>query len=442
MAERVGNGQQQAIGSGQRGSQPACGHQPGNHIRQARNFGGGQHDDVATDAHFIELQDAIHVDIGDGQQTRIHLVPRSDPGRQGIERGAHQHIEHLKLDQHSQRWCREIEQHNEKQRPRHRLPGLAHIGGGVVTGQHMGQRSRAHHQAKQQSKKIAAGHIEFGLLFRGAIRVSAVLLCLGRHAVERLLLGLQLMQSLLPLPHRHLRVTGQPGQPFFSCNLLGLRGFGGPEQGDLGFSFRSLHGEGPHGVGQHVMQMVGLILKNLAHSLLVGVVGEADLLRRDFFKLHAIHNLRQRNARLLHAEPDHWQQVGHDDDDVLGHLCPGHSPHAAQKRANQNPAQAEKDTQLERHTHEAGSDQAHPVNLGHHIGERAQDGSGHTQKPRQIAAIPFPQKIRNGELAEFAQIGRQKQGNQTKPARPPHDEGQPVVPGEVQRACQPQKRGR
>jgi hypothetical protein len=57
VAERVGNRQQQAVSGGQRRSQAAGRHHARHHIRQATDFGRGQHDDVAADLQLTELQD-------------------------------------------------------------------------------------------------------------------------------------------------------------------------------------------------------------------------------------------------------------------------------------------------------------------------------------------------------------------------------------------------
>jgi hypothetical protein len=59
VAERVGDGQQQAVGGGQRRGQAAGGHHARDHVGQAADFRRRQHDDVAADRHLVELQDAV-----------------------------------------------------------------------------------------------------------------------------------------------------------------------------------------------------------------------------------------------------------------------------------------------------------------------------------------------------------------------------------------------
>ena len=63
MTQRIGDRQQQAVSSGQRGSQTTGSHQARHHVRQAANGGRGQHNDVTADGHLVELQNAVLVDV-------------------------------------------------------------------------------------------------------------------------------------------------------------------------------------------------------------------------------------------------------------------------------------------------------------------------------------------------------------------------------------------
>ena len=49
-----------------------------------------------------------------------------------------------------------------------------------------------------------------------------------------------------------------------------------------------------------------------------------------------------------------------------------------------------------------------------------------------MAAIAFPQKVRDGELAKFAHVRCQKQGHQAVTAGPSHDESQSVIARKVE----------
>ena len=80
-----------------------------------------------------------------------------------VERRAHQHVEHLVLDQHRQGRRREVQQEDEEQAPGHRLARLLHRRRGVVAHQDVRQRGRADHQAEHQRQEVAPRHVE-GLL--------------------------------------------------------------------------------------------------------------------------------------------------------------------------------------------------------------------------------------------------------------------------------------
>ena len=134
VAQRIGHGQQQPVGGRQRRGQRAGGHQTRDHERQARDLGRGQHDHVAAQAEFVELQQAVGIDVLELDQAGVDPAPGRDPGRQLIDRGADQLIQDLVLDQHGQRRRRE-DQHRgaeqaadggEHQARAERLLGLLH----------------------------------------------------------------------------------------------------------------------------------------------------------------------------------------------------------------------------------------------------------------------------------------------------------------------------
>ena len=64
------------------------------------------------------------------------------------------------------------------------------------------------------------------------------------------------------------------------------------------------------------------------------------------------------------------------------------------------------------------------------------------QQARQVAFVASAQEVGNRELAELAQIWRQKQGHQTVAAGPAHDERQTAVAGEVERSGHADERRR
>ena len=79
-------------------------------------------------------------------------------------------------------------------------------------------------------------------------------------------------------------------------------------------------------------------------------------------------------------------------------------------------------------------DQAHAVDLRHHVGERAQDRGEDADGPRDVAAVARAEKVRDRELAELAQVRRQEQRDQAVAAGPAHDEREAAEAGQVQRA--------
>jgi hypothetical protein len=80
--------------------------------------------------------------------------------------------------------------------------------------------------------------------------------------------------------------------------------------------------------------------------------------------------------------------------------------------------------------------------LRDHIGERAQDRGENADAADDIAAVTLTEKIRNRELAELAQIGREQKCDQAVAAGPAHDEREPVEARQVQRARHPDERSR
>ena len=115
MAQTTGNGEQQTIGGGQRRCQRTSGGQTGDNVRQTANFGSSQYDDVAVEREFVELQDAVLVDVFYTQQAAVHFAPVAYPSRQLVKGSANQVVKYLKFNQYRQCRRSEVQQGNEQQ---------------------------------------------------------------------------------------------------------------------------------------------------------------------------------------------------------------------------------------------------------------------------------------------------------------------------------------
>ena len=135
---------------------------------------------------------------------------------------------------------------------------------------------------------------------------------------------------------------------------------------------------------------------------------------------------------MFDRQPDHRNHVGHNQDQVLRHLGPGHRPHASQERADQNAGKTHINAHIEGQTSQTGSNQTNTKDLCDHVNKRHEDGGKHTNQSRHVAAVARTKEVRNGELAELAQVGRQEQGHQAVAAGPAQNEGQTAVASEVQ----------
>ena len=434
MAERVGDRQQQAVGRGQRSRQTTGRHHARDHVGQACDLRRGQHDDVAADAHLTQLEDAVLVDVRDGQQRRIHLRPGAHPGRQLVKRRAHQDVEHLVLDQDCQCRRREVQQEDEEQRPGHRLARFLHRRRGVVAHQDVRQRGGTHHQAEHQAQEVAARGVESGLGLLVPVRVTRELLRMARHACQRRRARVGAGLGSRPGLLGGFLVGGHGGQRLLGGLHLGQRGAGSLQVFHLLLSGSTVGSQG----GRHVLQLgsqgVRLRLEDATDFLLFRVGDELLLTLGHLGQLGAIDGLRNGDARLLHRQPHHRNHVGNDQDDVLRHLRPGHCAHAAQERAHQDAAQTNEHADLEGQAGQARGDQTHTVDLGHHVHERHQDGDQDAHEASRVTLIAGAEEVGDRELTKLAQVRRQKQRHQAVASRPAHDEGQTAVAGEVQRA--------
>ena len=154
---------------------------------------------------------------------------------------------------------------------------------------------------------------------------------------------------------------------------------------------------------------------------------EAVFKLRNAFQREAIHKLRQWHARDLDRHQDGRDQIGDNQHDILRHLCPGNSAHAAQHGADQNARKAHEHRDAEGHIQEALRDDANAHNLRHDINEGRGDQDDNTNQAGRIAAKPRAQEVRHGILAEFPQIWREQNGDQHVTAGPAQDEGKPTI---------------
>jgi hypothetical protein len=174
---------------------------------------------------------------------------------------------------------------------------------------------------------------------------------------------------------------------------------------------------------------------SLLGALRRGLVVELLFQRRHFRQGRGVGgDLRDGDAGVLHRQPHHRDHVGDDQDDVLGHLGPGHRLHAAEEGAHQDAGEADEHADAELQAGEAAGDDADAVDLRDHVGERAGDGDDDADEARDVAAVTGAEEVRNRELAELAQVGREEQRHQAVAAGPAHDEGEAVEAGVVERA--------
>ena len=223
--------------------------------------------------------------------------------------------------------------------------------------------------------------------------------------------------------------------------LLGHRRIGRLQLCHLGF--RSGLAGSPRS-GQTIDPRLGVgrpLLEDVADFLFLGIGRQHLLALGHLFEHRAVDQLRQRDAGVLHRQPDHRNHVGHDQDDVLRDLGPGHRTHAAEERADQNAKQTDHDTVCELNAGEASSDQAHAVDLRHHVHERAQDGHQDADETGQVAAVARAQKVRDRELTELAQVRCEQERHQAVAAGPAQDEGQAVKALQVEAAGHADERG-
>ena len=168
VAQRVGDGQQQAVGGGERRREAAGGDQAGDHVGKARDLRCRQDDHVGVDDEVGEPDDAGMsgdrlargkdcVEAGGilaADLDQPELTPGEQPRPDAIEIAADDVGVHLELRERRVGRRREVEQEDEQQRPRHRLARFAHRRGREVAHQDVRQRCGADHHAEDDAEEV------------------------------------------------------------------------------------------------------------------------------------------------------------------------------------------------------------------------------------------------------------------------------------------------
>ena len=158
------------------------------------------------------------------------------------------------------------------------------------------------------------------------------------------------------------------------------------------------------------------------------------LSRRDVRDRLSVSELRKRNSVLRGGQDHDRGQIGDDQHDVLCDLRPGHRPHAAQHRAEQNADKSGEDGKLELHPEKSRGNQAGAVDLRRHIGEGAGNQHDHAERAGEIAAVPERQEVGHGIGAELAQVWPDQDRHQHKSAGPSEHPCQAVIAKQEQGA--------
>ncbi len=179
-------------------------------------------------------------------------------------------------------------------------------------------------------------------------------------------------------------------------------------------------------VAQVLLQFACAALVRGDHLALGGRLHQLRLQRGDLADLPAVDRSRERIAQLLVRQPRHGNQEGQQDDHVLRHLRPGDGAHAAQEGAQEHAAQAQHDADLELHAREPRGDEAHAVDLRHHVGERAQHRRQRRDHARPAPAEAHLEEFGNRVEVHRAQMRRDEQRDEAEAPRPAQQVGQPA----------------
>ena len=191
---------------------------------------------------------------------------------------------------------------------------------------------------------------------------------------------------------------------------------------------------------QACLEVIGALQVGLHHLVFGRGVQQLRLQVGNLADLRAIHQRRQRVAELLVRQPRHRDHERQQQHHVLRDLRPGDGPHAAQERAQQHPAQAQHDADLELHAREARRNQPHAIDLRHHVGERAQNSRQRCNHTRPAPAKTHMEKIGNGVQPHGPQVRRNQHGDQAEAPCPPQQIGQTTgLPWRARKALQVQR---
>ena len=304
----------------------------------------------------------------------------------------------------------------------------------------MRQPCRAHHQAKHQRQKVAAGQFVFALLFGCAVGVARIGLAVRRQATQRFGTLVVLVHFTRPALAGRGSVARQGGQfaagrnnqPHIGVLRTQLANALAPQ-----FAFtlqRTFH------ILQTCLHFLGAAQVGLHHLVLCRRVKKLGFQLCNLADLLAINGRGHGVAQLLVGQPGHGNQKRQQQHHVLRHLRPGDGTHAAQERAQQHAPQAQHDADLELHPRQARSDQPHAIDLRDHVGEGTQHRRQSRNDARPAPAKAHMKKIGHGVQPHGPQVRCNQHRHQTKPARPAQQVGQPTgLPRSTRKALQVQR---
>ena len=216
------------------------------------------------------------------------------------------------------------------------------------------------------------------------------------------------------------------GYRLFRCRHLVRRRIGRFQIGQVLVEIGLALGKSRSGILQIGRSRIGACLDDRANFKFLGIFVEDDFPLGNLCQHLTIGDLGNGIAGMNNRQPYHGGQIGDDQDDVLGDLCPGDRFHPAEERADQDPAQTDEYADAELKTGKAAGDQSHAVDLRNDIGKRTENCCEDADASDNVAAITLPKEVRNGELTEFAQVGGKQQRHQAVTAGPAGDKGKPV----------------
>ena len=123
-------------------------------------------------------------------------------------------------------------------------------------------------------------------------------------------------------------------------------------------------------------------------------------------------------------------RVGDDQHDVLRHLGIGDALHAAEHGIGEHHRRTDQQAGRGRHFQEACKGHAHANHLPDDVSDRDDEKADHSHHAGTGRIEPVAHEFRHSELAELAQVRRQKQRKQHIAAGPTHQEDRVVVAAE------------